>query len=375
MTTDSSFGAWVRTYAHDRYLGWRSASRRSQLFAVAMLGGGVTVSFAVSLWNYSYMPLTAYFVWLLLGMMLLRFVPLLALCTYAATAAVTAMVIDVDPISSGRIMALSAMAIVVGLILYQSSQQRSGLPVPLSEALLADLRDRLLALGSVPALPGGWHSTSAMIAANGVGYAGDFLVAVLDEDESELEMVLVDVCGKGVAAGAAALHFAGALGGLIGATSQPQLFQAANAFLLRQDNQESFATAVHVRLRLDTGEYAVTSAGHPPALHWDGLEWVVDNARGTALGILPEPELVISHGSLAPGEALLFYTDGVIESRKGDLDDGVAWLQAEALRSIRPGYDGAAQRIIRGIERGDDDRAVLILSRGTQPARRTPARA
>ena len=50
---------------------------------------------------------------------------------------------------------------------------------PLSEALLADLKDRLQRQGRIPPLPDGWQSQSAMLASHGVSYAGDFLVADL----------------------------------------------------------------------------------------------------------------------------------------------------------------------------------------------------
>ncbi|WP_205472258.1 PP2C family protein-serine/threonine phosphatase [Nocardioides sp. SYSU D00038] len=361
-------GAALR-FVHDRVQSWRSGSPRSQLNVLAVLLTGVTGSFAVSLWNYSYMPLTTYFAWLLLGMLLLRFRPLTVLSLYAATAAVVAMVVDVRPIDGARVAALVTLALSVVLILYQSSRQRSGLPVTLGEAMLSDLRDRLQAQGRVPELPGEWQSTSAMLASHGVGYAGDFLVADLSDDGRRLEMVLVDVCGKGVAAGAQALQFAGALGGLIGAMDQPDLFRAANAFLLRQRADESFSTAVHLRVDLDTGAYRVTSAGHPPALRYDGraAEWRVDNARGTALGIVPDPELHSSEGVLLPGEALLFYTDGVVESRGADLDAGIEWLRTAAGEAVRRGYAGAARRIVRQVRSGDDDRAVLVLSRGPRP--------
>ena len=66
----------------------------------------------------------------------------------------------------------------------------------------------------------------------------------------------------------------------------------------------------------------------------------------------------------AAGEALLFYTDGVVESRTSSLDDGIAWLRATAGEAVRDGFDGAARRIVRQVPRGDDDRAVLVLSRG-----------
>ena len=251
------------------------------------------------------------------------------------------------------------------LVLLVASRQRSGLPAMLSEAFLVDLRDRLQAQGKIPPLPEGWESETAMIASEGVTYAGDFLVADLSEDRKQLEVILVDVCGKGTGAGPAALQFAGAIGGLIGALPPRKLFRAANDFLIRQGDDEAFATAVHLLVDLEEGGYQITSGGHPPALHWDlpTREWVIDNARGTALGVLRAPELHISKGRLHPGEALMFYTDGVVEARGSHLDDGIAWLQRVARDAIGHGFAGAARRIIAQVESGDDDRAVLILSR------------
>ena len=127
---------------------------------------------------------------------------------------------------------------------------------------------------------------------------------------------------------------------------------------------------MHLRVDLVTGEYTITSAGHPPALRYgaDDGEWTIDNARGTALGIMPDPELHASEGTMAPGEALLFYTDGVVESRTDDIEEGIAWLRETARTAVQSGFSGAAQRIIRRVGNAADDRAVLILSRTALPA-------
>jgi hypothetical protein len=333
---------------------------------------GVAVSFAISLGRYEWMPFTTYFAWLLAGMLLLRFWPLAVLTGVNMTAGLVALSSQA-PLTGVRITAAIHLVLASALVLYQSSRQRSGLPMALTETLLADLRDRLQRQGRVPELPAGWASQTAMLASHGVRYAGDFLVAALSTDRRRLEVILVDVCGKGTSAGPAALHFAGALGGLLGALPPVELFRAANAFLLRQPEEEQFATAVHLLVDLEDGSYEITSAGHPPALRYDlpTREWVIDNARGTALGVLPEPELHRSDGRLFPGEALMFYTDGVVESRASHLDVGIAWLQRTARDAVSTGFAGAAHRVIGQVDRGDDDRAVLILSREALPARVT----
>ncbi|MET0524057.1 MAG: PP2C family protein-serine/threonine phosphatase [Nocardioides sp.] len=350
-------------YVGDRVRSWQSGSQEGQVSVLLILLGCVAVAFLVSWYAYEWMPFPTYFIWLLIGMLLLRFVPLCILSAVVFVAAIVSMR-HYGEITGPRTVAVVSLVIVIWLILYQSSRQRSGLPVPLSEAMLAELRDRLQRQSVIPELPEGWGAQSAMRSSAGAGYAGDFFVADLIEGR-RLEMVLVDVCGKGVAVGPQALQFAGALGGLLGSLPPRKLMLAANRFLLRQRSDESFSTAVHLRVDLVTGEYTITSAGHPPALHWEAEEgeWAIDNARGTALGITQDPDLHASEGMLAPGEGLLFYTDGVVESRSADIDEGIAWLRETARNAVESGFAGAAQRIIRRVANAGDDRAVLILSR------------
>lgn len=347
------------------------------MLALGVLLAGVSLSLGVSLTSYDWMPLTAYFVWLLLGLLLLRFHPLLLLAGVTTAAAFGAVLWSADgDLQLRQVTAMAAFVVALALVLYQAGHQRSGLPVTLGEAMLSELRDRLQAQGVMPPLPQDWHAQSAVRSSQGLSYAGDFYVADLSDGPHgpRLEMVLVDVCGKGVAVGPQALQFAGALGGLLGSLPPHELFQAANRFLLRQESDESFATAVHLVVDLDRGSYTITSAGHPPALRWASLDrrWEVDNARGMALGILPDPELHSTEGVLAPGDALMFYTDGVIETRDADLDAGIAWLQHTAQAAVRHGFEGVARRIIRQVPPGDDDRAVLVLGRGL-PAAPVPA--
>lgn len=354
----------VAAYLQARVAAWRTGTPESQAQVALVMIVIVVASFVVSVSAPQWMPLAAYFVWLLIAMMLLEFRALVVVGVVNAAAGVLALAID-GPITGARVIAMAAFVLAVLFALVVASRRRTGLPSMLSEAFLVDLRDRLQGQGRIPPLPEGWESQSAMIASHGVTYAGDFLVAHLSEERHQLEVILVDVCGKGTGAGPAALQFSGALGGLIGALPPRELLRAANDFLIRQGDDEAFATAVHLLVDLDDGSYEITSGGHPPALRWDlgACEWDIDNARGTALGVLREPDLHASAGRLLPGEALMFYTDGVVEPRGVHLDDGIAWLQGVARDAVSGGFEGAARRIVGQVESGDDDRAVLILSR------------
>ena len=354
----------ITSYVQQRVEGWRTGSRGSQAFLLLVLVSLVGIAVGIGELAQVVVPVALWFLFLMLGLMLLRFVPLLLLTAVLVAAAVWTSV-ETGFSTPSREAALVILAVGVVLAIYQASRQRSGLPMALSEAVLSQLRDRLQRQGVVPPLPHGWRSESATITANGPSYAGDFLVADLREGRW-LEMALVDVCGKGTSVGPQALQFAGALGGLIGALPPAELMAAANHFLLRQESDESLATAVHIKVDLVTGDYTITSAGHPPALHWHlgHRGWSVDNARGMALGVIDEADFTPSRGRLRPGEALMFYTDGVIESADKDLDAGIEWLRHEALKAVDArGFTGMPKRVLKKVPRGDDDRALLVLER------------
>jgi hypothetical protein len=356
------------TYVQGRVDSWRTGSSSSQLYVLALLLLLVAATLVASWYATDSVPLTIWFLWLLLGMLVLRFAPLAVLCAavFVSSLLVTFHEGFAQPYLN---VGLLILVLAIAVILFHASRQKSGLPVALSEPMLAQLRDRLQAQGRMPDLPGPWRAQSALLTAHGTSYAGDFLVTDV-QDDRWLEVVMVDVCGKGVAVGAQALQFSGALGGLIGALPPAELMQAANAFLLRQDSEESFATAAHLLVDLETGDYMIISAGHPPALRWERRPggWFVDNARGTALGVIPSPDLVPSTGTLRPGEALMFYTDGVVEARGRDLDEGTDWLRGVALNAVLSrGFNGLPRRVLRQVPSGADDRALLVLERLPDP--------
>jgi len=355
-------------YLRETALAWRHGTLRGQVFAMAAMVVITAVIFVASLAAYTVVPVASFVLPVLLGSIALRYKPLLVLVGIVAVCAIISVVNETttNGWNPARLSNMVTLALVAGVILYASSRYQSGLPGPLGEAMLVELNDRLQVQGIVPPLPNGWRSQSALLSAGGAKFAGDFLVANLSDDKTSLEMVLVDVCGKGVGAGTQSLQFAGALGGLIGSLPPLGLFSAANDFLLRQRWDEGFATAVHVLVHLDTGQYSIINAGHPPAMRWVDRQslWHVDGARGTALGVLERPDFHRTSGVIEPGDALMFYTDGVVESRSRDVRSGIDWLRAIAGQVVmKGGFDNAPRRILAHVPGGDDDRAVLVLDR------------
>ena len=107
----------------------------------------------------------------------------------------------------------------------------------------------------------------------------------------------------------------GAFGGLLGALPPGDFLTAANDYLLRQDWDEGFATAIHLSLDIETGAFEVRAAGHPPAAQRDAGSgrWTVHEPEGPVLGLIEDAEFTVVSGVLRPGDALMLYTDGMVE--------------------------------------------------------------
>jgi hypothetical protein len=247
------------------------------------------------------------------------------------------------------------------------SRSRLGVQGTLGESILVDLRDRLRAHGELPTLPEPWHAEAALESAYGESFSGDFVVATRSNTGERFEVALVDVSGKGASAGTRALLLSGALGGLLGAMEPADFLGAANTYLLRQGWGEGFATAIHVALELDTGQFCLGGAGHPPAVKFSagsGRWQVLDAESGPLLGILDGAVFPLLHGQLQRGDALLLYTDGVIETRTRNLSMGTDRMLGAAERLMSAGFAGGASRICAAPLAGEtDDRAVVLIWR------------
>ena len=234
------------------------------------------------------------------------------------------------------------------------------------DQMLIELRDRIREQGKLPPLGEGWGSDVVLRPAGGASFGGDFVVSY--SDGKTLEVALVDVSGKGIDAGTRALLLSGALGGLLGSVPRTDFLAAANAYLRRGRWSEGFVTAVHLSLDLTSGEYVVSSAGHPPAVHYDVASgrWRVTQARGIVLGVVPDLQAVPTNpeeGVLRRGDALVFYTDGLVEAPGRDIDAGIDKLLGEAERLVTHGFQSGAGDLVATLQRdvGSNDDCALVL--------------
>jgi hypothetical protein len=312
-----------------------------------------------------WMPLSALGVVLVVGGYFLRVRSLLVLFVVVA-AVTTAVELRVGtPLRWGVHGTLTVTGLVV--LIFARSRARLGVLGTRGESMLVDLRDRLRAQGEMPDLPAGWAAEVVLRSANGASFSGDFLVASRSPDGATLEVAIVDVSGKGLDAGTRALLLSGAFGGLLGAMPAKEFLTAADAYLSRQQWEEGFATAAHVAIDLASGEFVVTTAGHPPAAQFhagSGLWLLKDLAEGPLLGVTEDATFTGESGRLDRGDALLLYTDGLVEVAGRDLSEGIDKLLGEAERLVTKGFRNGARRLIDAVAAGEgDDRALVLIWR------------
>jgi len=268
---------------------------------------------------------------------------------------------------TARVVIATIVQFAMGSFVLATSFRRSRLGVGgmRGESMFIDLRDRILTQGGIPDLPEGWLVQSALTSAGGTPFAGDFVVASRRPDGSALDVVVVDVSGKGEDAGTRALLLSGCFGGLLSALPPEQFLPAANDYLLRQDWAEGFATAIHLSLDLSSGDFQVRTAGHPPAAHRlaGSGRWSVLRTEGPVLGLIEDADFQSATGRLGRGDALLLYTDGMVEEPRRDIDLGIDRMLGQAETLLRGSFDGAAARLTDALGSRDDDRAMLVVHR------------
>src|SRR4026207_902398 len=112
-------------YPHRLVAAGRRGTPRGQAPVAPITLTTLAASFLVLGTAPEWMPLAAYFVWLLIAMMLLRFRPLVLVCAVNAVAGVLAVAIN-GPITESRAIAMVAFVIAVLLGLVVASRQRRG---------------------------------------------------------------------------------------------------------------------------------------------------------------------------------------------------------------------------------------------------------
>ena len=210
----------------------------------------------------------------------------------------------------------------------------------LREALEA--RDKLVALRSDLALASKMQQSilptkfpespdyeifGGMVPARDVG--GDFF-DVINLGDGRLGITVADVSGKGVPAALFMMSSRTLLNSVAVARANPgevlgevnrllrpgDVLSEVNRLLQENNDAAMFVTVFFAIFDSTSGELVYSNGGHNPplVLHADGSSSLLAQDPGVALGIAPEFNYDMYNATLAPGEALILYTDGVTEA-------------------------------------------------------------
>jgi serine phosphatase RsbU (regulator of sigma subunit) len=79
----------------------------------------------------------------------------------------------------------------------------------------------------------------------------------------------------------------------------------------------------------------------------------VDGGRGPLLGVIDAPQFPAHLGRMERGDALLMYTDGLVENHGRDIGLGIDRLIGAAERVMARGFAGGADQIMDAARAGE----------------------
>ena len=215
-----------------------------------------------------------------------------------------------------------------------------------------------------PTVPGLSVAVRYLAASRGVDIGGDFYdVAAMPGDT--VAVAVGDVVGHDITAAATMGQLRAVYRALLVDRPEPSAvidrLQASWPLL----GLQRMATALFATLDPVSGRLRIASAGHPPpVLVVDGTASLLPVQPSRMLGAPPASSAVEWVGVLPPGGTVLLYTDGLVERRTADLDEGLASLLSVVSEPFSS-PDELCERVLAAMAAGyrDDDVALLALTR------------
>jgi len=194
--------------------------------------------------------------------------------------------------------------------------------------------------------------------------------------DGRLLLTIADVSGKGVAAALltanlqAILKFAD-----LDERSLERVVSAINVHLCRHTEANRFITMLLGVLDLAGRRFTYVNAGHTPGFLARRGKMIRLEATAPPLGMIEEMRFPCSDTLLEPGDAMVFYTDGLSERSN---PQGKFFEEEGIAAALERGGSGSAEAIVQRLvddceafargQPADDDTAILVIRAKDSPA-------
>ncbi|WP_327696360.1 SpoIIE family protein phosphatase [Streptomyces sp. NBC_00459] len=229
---------------------------------------------------------------------------------------------------------------------------------------------RALLPSELPDLPACTAAARYLPAAQGVDVGGDWY-DIIPLSGGQVALVVGDVMGHGLPQAATMGRLRTAVHTLADLELPPDEIMSHLNDIVGNMGEESYVTCLYALYDSITQTCSITRAGHPPpaVVHPDGTVYFPALTADPPLGAAEPPfetvELKVPEGSL-----LVLYTDGLVESSKREIDEGMGQLA----RLLRGAYEAGTEGDLEGLcdtltagllpaEQPNADDAALLIAR------------
>jgi PAS domain S-box-containing protein len=229
-------------------------------------------------------------------------------------------------------------------------------------------------MGSPPQVPGLATAARYLPATRGAGVGGDWF-DLIPLGAGRIGVLIGDVMGRGLEA-ATVMGQLRSAANAVARTGMPpqQLMDALDSVVADLPGQ--LVTCCYLVINTSEGEVTASSAGHLPVLlvHPDGTGGKLEVPVSVPLGVggIPHQETTLR---VPYGSTLVLYTDGLVETRSGDVGDQIDALQthASAIIPTASNLEQAADSIMTALlpgsgEPADDVTLLLVRTPGAPKA-------